>query len=333
MKTKESSAPDECQLALETAEPRYQPNAAVREEAFAKLHMEWREMIAVRRRRKRSMAVGVAASVAAVVSIVMAVQTSFFLGELEPFGQVVRSNGGGLSVRYSSRGGSPPEEEELLVEGAEISTAADARALVRLSGGGTLRFDQNTEVELMSGSTITLHEGAVYFDSNGSHGAATATSLRIVTPAGTVTHLGTQYMARVDRSGTTVGVREGSVSIRSPSTSMTADAGEMIRFDRRNQATDLRLLPHAPVWDWVMEISPPVPVQGASTAEILDWIARESGRQVDYEIGAASAARSEIVDGLPDVAPLTALGALDHASVLEITHSGSAIRVRVASNP
>lgn len=334
MTTNDSSGPDECQFVLETAQPRYQPDATVKKEVFVKLHEEWQDLIAAKRRRKRSMAFGIAASAIVAVSLLMVAQTSMFQRAPDPFGQIVRSNGNGLTVRYGSLDTSFPAEEEHLVEGARISTASDTRVLVRLSGGGTLRFDQNTRVELMSGSTIRLRVGAVYFDSRGRDAASTAAPLSIVTPAGTVTHLGTQYMARVDQSGTAVGVREGSVSIRSPSTSMTAGAGEMIRFDRRNRATDERLSAHAPAWDWVMAIAPRIPSERSSVAEILDWIARESGRRVEYENGAGQAAAREMVAGLPDLPPLIALDALDHAAALvEITQTESLIRVRGTPDP
>lgn len=318
----------EIESVISTAIPRAKPSPEAREAALAALSKEWEDLVVAKKRRKHSVGFAVAASVVLAFSLVLAARTGLLTPEPQTFGQIARSVGDGPLIQRPDEFDTDLVDAGLLIEGDAVTTPDGGRILVHLSGGGALRIDHNTRVELRAGPVLRLRQGAIYFDSRGGNAEPHSdTPLSIETPAGTVTHLGTQYMARVDLSGTTVAVREGSVAIRSPGVSSIADAGRMIRFDRRNRATDQPLSAHAPAWDWVMEIAPSMVLQRASAADILAWIARESGRRIEYEDGAEKFA-DEMIDGLPNVAPLTALGALGVATGLEIELADSTIRVR-----
>ena len=136
-------------------------------------------------------------------------------------------------------------------------------------------------------------------------------------------------MVRVDQRGTAVSVREGKVVVHSTGgVDLSADAGSSVTFDRRNFPSENAITSHSQMWNWIMEIAPRASADRASVAEILEWIARESGRSIVYADGVQSIAESTMIDGLPDVTPLVALDALSAATDLNFELAGAQIWVR-----
>src|SRR5262245_60847043 len=95
--------------------------------------------------------------------------------------------------------------------GQVLMTGADGRASlhyreadVRLDVATTVRFDA---------ARLVLERGAVYVDTGGAR-APGEPNVLIETRFGMVGHTGTQFVARVDDGGLTVGVREGTVFVK-----------------------------------------------------------------------------------------------------------------------
>jgi hypothetical protein len=90
-------------------------------------------------------------------------------------------------------------------------------------------------------------------------------------------------------------VRSGAVSVERAGISETAGAGEQIvagesGIDVSPAAT------YGAEWEWILDAAPPFDLTGKSIAEVLDWVARETGWTVRYEQpGLERAARTMVL--------------------------------------
>ena len=121
----------------------------------------------------------------------------------------------------------------ILSDGEAIQTGMESGLTLAWNDGGSLRLDQNTHLEFVSGTEIYLQSGRIYFDSMPS-GVPTVISdpdtakLTIRTDVGTVRHYGTQFITQVNGDELSVLVREGRVSIEGARVNETASVGEKL---------------------------------------------------------------------------------------------------------
>ena len=94
-----------------------------------------------------------------------------------------------------------------------METSNNGRAAFVLTGGVSVRLDQDTAIVLDGHSEVTLERGAAYVDSGGEPSAAVSEALEIKTPFGSVRHVGTQFEVRLQESL----LRVGFARARSPS--------------------------------------------------------------------------------------------------------------------
>lgn len=315
---------------ISAAPPRLRPSDSVREQTFSALQDEWSGVVEQHSRVRRNRRFGVAAA-ASVVAAFLSIQLGLFDSDPAIFATVARQTGSGLTQSHADLAGDSRSLERVMVD-STVATQPDSRALLYLDGGGSVRLDTNTRLTILAPDQVRLERGALYFDSQGGDAdRVSSIELEVITPAGVVRHLGTQYVVRVERTSTMVGVREGSVAIVSDSVSAITRAGNMISFDSSNRATERPLDAYAPVWNWVMEISPTVISQRTRVVDLLDWISRESGREIVFFEDAESVAETTIVDGLPEVDALTAVDALELATDLSLEVSAGRILVKLSS--
>jgi hypothetical protein len=163
-----------------------------------------------------------------------------------------------------------------------------------------VRLDAGASVRLTSPHRIDLLAGALYADTDpdGTRGAATGRApgegLEIHTAAGVARDVGTRFMTRLVAGADTptlqVLVRDGTVAVERDSDSVFANAGEQV-VARAGAAIELApAATFGPEWAWVIDSAPPFEVAGRSIAEILDWVARETGWTVRYEDAALAEA-------------------------------------------
>jgi ferric-dicitrate binding protein FerR (iron transport regulator) len=212
--------------------------------------------------------------------------------------------------------------------GGTLRTGEGAGAGLLYPDESSLRLGPGSEIELTDAWSLTLRSGTLY--------AATAANrpgrLEVVTPRGRVRHLGTQFEVRYRDSELRLRVREGRVALATDAggVGVVADAGEELsigpsgRMERRPIATD------DPAWHWTELLSPMPPFDGRSAQALLEWAARETGRELVYaDSTAAQRAATVILHGDPgQLAPEAALEVMLattdlHASVAE----GGRIRV------
>jgi ferric-dicitrate binding protein FerR (iron transport regulator) len=258
---------------------------------------EWRSMVAARQRRRRFTSWAAAASVA-----VAAVSVWLVRPLLQPEHAVVASLARVVGSVEQNRGDgrwTPLAASGSLESGTQVRTGTDGRAALQLSNGIELRMDSRTLVVLNDLGHASLAKGAVYVDSGHPPGTP-GPDFGLDTPAGTVTHLGTQYEARITDGNVLVGVREGRVRLAGKSGDIVGDAGEQFTV-RDGQVTRAPLAPTAAAWNWVAEVTPPFVIEGRSVESFLVWAARQTGRTIVYTSpDAARQARSVTLSGTVD---------------------------------
>lgn len=183
----------------------------------------------------------------------------------------------------------------------------DGRISTAIPGGLSLRLDRNARVRFDGRERVTLLEGTLYVDSGGLN---VGPRLTIATPAGDVSHVGTQFQVTVSAAATVVRVREGRVTLISAGgISNAVAAGDELEV--RDGKSQLRHGSPAfgPRWEWLVSVAPTIDVEDRPLAEFLAWLVREHGWQLNYADDALQQRTHEIrlhgsMDGLDTTAML-----------------------------
>jgi hypothetical protein len=317
---------------LRAAGPRVQPPAGMAREVRAAVEAEWRDIVAARQPRRRFAPWLAAASVATLAVGAWFVTSQVMQGPAA-IASVARVTGG-VEYRHGQDGSwQPLQAASTLQRGDDIRTAADGRVALQFTGGLDVRLDAATTLAMDDAGTVRLAAGRVYVDA----GTASAASRDFVvaTTLGQVRHLGTQYMAGLDRgAGLVVAVREGSVAVEGGREPVIARAGESLTLGHDGRVARGTVAAHDEHWAWVQSIVPGFDIEGRSLDEFLGWAARETGRQLVY--GSADAAREAerielkgSVSGLPPEAAVAAV--LTTTPSLEHRFAGGQLRIERAS--
>lgn len=179
---------------------------------------------------------------------------------------------------------------------------------VRLSAGGVLRIKAGAALAFTAADEIELRRGAVYidFDKGSAHGA-----LRVRTPFGVVQHLGTQFEVALLPTQLRVRVREGAVLLQGAA-STRVQAGEEVTVDAANLLQRRAIAPYDGEWAWVETPPGGFDVEGRSVLQLLGWVARESGRRLEFTDDRANqlAARTVLHGSILGMSPDLALRAM-----------------------
>ena len=187
-----------------------------------------------------------------------------------------------------------------LAAGAVLETGREASgAALRLVVGHSVRLDRGTRVRLTSDSSFELERGAVYVDS---FLAADGVGVEISTSYGLVKDIGTQFEVRIGGNASTdltVRVREGDVLFERGDVTHAARAGEELTLRRDSDVVETAPIErHGGAWDWVERVTPPMDIEGAPIASYLEWVSRETGRELRYsEEALAKSAATETLSG------------------------------------
>lgn len=313
---------------LLAAGPRLQPSAEVAHDVRAAVEAEWRAIVAARQARRRYTPWLAAASVAALALGSWLVAPRLMQGPAE-IASVARVTGSVDYRRESAGGWQPLQPGSTLQPGDEIRTAHDGRVALKLDGGLDLRLDAETTLAMNDADTAHLAAGQVYVDA-GAAGAA-ARKFTIDTPLGQVRHLGTQYMAGLDRGGMlTIAVREGSVALDTGREPTIARAGESLTLAHDGRVVRGTVTAQDEQWAWAREIVPAFEIEGRSLDAFLAWAARETGTQLVYSSADAAREAEQIelkgsVSGMPPEAAVAAV--LTTTPSLQHRFAGSQLRI------
>ncbi len=253
---------------LELAGPRQEPPELLRARVHAASLQAWEELPEPSRKARF-----VPIALAATVLVSMVAALLLMVGQDEaavPVGRVVHVQG-----RVDVRGDG---SQEALAAGTLLTTQDGSSLAVTMGASTSLRLSASSSATIQGVDEVWLHQGRIYLD------VADGVGLRIVTPRGTVTDIGTQFEVALGGEKLEVAVREGGVQVEFDNGSVQARAnegwGELLRIDAAQQlhrqplsATDAR-------WQWVVPAGGSF--TGATVHDYLAWAARESGIELDY---------------------------------------------------
>jgi ferric-dicitrate binding protein FerR (iron transport regulator) len=290
---------------------RVEPSDDVKQAIYAAVHAEWRDTVAKRQqRRTRRLWLAAAASIA-VAAIALFMGRSLLDSQGELMANVSRSVGT-VQVREGDTGSwQRIASPQSLHVGENLQTGSDGRIALALEDGVSLRLDHNSRIAFVERDRIDVSKGAVYVDSGTPMSGAGR--LNVGTPAGVVRHVGTQYEARILKSGTRVRVREGRVDVLPANGSThTLQTGEQITVSRSGVEERSRVEPASDEWDWASSAAPYFDIEGRPVHELLAWAGREMGLQVVFASpeSAAEARRAVLSGSVAGLSPQDALVAV-----------------------
>ena len=244
------------------------------------------------------------ASMAAALAVftVLAALYLFQAEEGPPIGRVVRVEHGSLQTATNLF------RKHDLVAGADVpsqeSITSVGTSLIALAHGGLLRVAPGTSFEGVGPNEVLLHSGHVFLDFP--HGAG---QFVLRTSAGSFEHIGTQFEAAVDGGNTRIRVREGSVRMNTAGAVQSVDAGTEVVVSRTGAVARRSLPTYGADWAWVEALAPEFEIENRELADFLAWVARETGRRVEFADDRARdiASHTLLHGSVRGLAPLAAL--------------------------
>jgi FecR protein len=301
--------------------------------ALARIHdaveREWRAAnpsrtrLAMPWRRARWPAVMAAASLFVVATAYMAIQfvpAPVVVGRLE---------------RGTADAARAPIRHRMLSSGDQLrvgdTLTARSPALVALLGGGSLRIEAGSVVIAESELSLSLERGRVYIDIPPAFAAVNR--LRILTAAGAVEHVGTQYEVLSDAQSVRIRVREGRIRLVGGAETVEADGGTELLVRPGGRVARGSVMTYGGDWLWTAALAPDYDIEGRRLADFLVWVSRELGRHLDFEGSRArDVANTTILHGsVLGLAPIEALRNVISTTSLTYEIRGDTIRVHSAT--
>jgi ferric-dicitrate binding protein FerR (iron transport regulator) len=294
----------------------------------AAVEREWQaQRLHTRQTRTRKWAGALAASVAVVAVLLWWTQGQ----STEIAGIVDPTMAQGLVVTGPGPFASASNSQTRLRVGQSVE--ARANTAIRLSNGGSLRMKAGSSLSFVAIGEARLRRGSVYLDFNPTQRSA---SLAVRTPLGVVQHLGTQYEIALQPAQLRVRVREGTVQVHGAVVAQ-AEAGEELTIDPANRLQRRAIIRYGNEWAWAESVaSSDFDAEGKNLRQLLLWVARETGRRLDFSNARVEGMASDTVlhgsiRGLP---PDVALRAMVATTSLAADVRDEVITVRAASpNP
>jgi FecR protein len=204
---------------------------------------------------------------------------------------------------------------------AELGTGTDGRLQVRFSSGVELRVDGNTRLRLTGGAEVQLQGGRIYFDT------ADGGAVRVLTPIGNVSDIGTQFVVELNPTRLDVIVREGAVQIEHRSHIEVARAqpgsGEQLHFTEQGLVSRAAMSTTDPYWHWIGFANTAYQLDNGTLDDYLHKSAHECGLQLKYsDSGSQQAAKTIRPYGTTSLSGC--LGAIDEVLVTNRLHRVSA---------
>jgi ferric-dicitrate binding protein FerR (iron transport regulator) len=290
---------------------------------------EWRAVVRARSRR-RALAVALAAGV---VGLAAAVVLRVRQPEAQWVANVVRIEGQ-PQIEFAGEQ-HQAQAGEALLSGARMQTA-DARVALELGSNSalSLRIDTGSQVLFKAPDVIELQAGALYVDASA---VATTVPLTVHTAAGVVRHVGTRYQVRTvagRMSGIEVSIREGRVEIASNFGTNIGIAGERVAVSTAGGIERSALSAYDASWQWATRVAPPFDIADRSLSAFLEWVARETGRELVYDSPAAQRAATGLMlfGSIAKLDPDTALAAvLSTTKFRRLPSTDGSLRIALAN--
>ena len=304
---------------LKSAGLREKPPADVEQAVRERARAEWRSVVAMRRQHnRRRVSVALAAGVIAAAVGVFAVAPRL-AGPPSAVATVALATG---EVRVMSGwldGWHVVGAGQALLEGQTLETSSSGRGALVLPGGISARIDRGSRLLLAATDRLVLERGTLYVDSGDD--PARDAPLAVVTPTGTVRHVGTQYEVRLLDDAVLVSVRDGAVEWRSTGGEVERSrSGERLTISSDGRIERASIPTYGSAWDWTQDVTPSIDIEGLPLAQFLEWAARETGLEIAYASPEAEAEASGIVVH-GSIAGLTPAQALDAVLATTSVHA------------
>jgi transmembrane sensor len=244
---------------------------------FAAAESVWREKV----NRRRWWRVGVLLAAAATGVLAVGLAQSLWRSAVPPTEVARVDQLDGLVERRTARGRSWAAlgaHDVVLSGGSMLRTGANSGAGLLYPGPVSLRLDADSEIELTDVRRVRLLRGTVYVDT----GYESAGHLEIETPLGRVRHLGTQFELHHASSGLRIRVREGRIVLEGSAGEVVAGAGEQLTLAASGSVERRAITSHDPAWRWTEALAPTPRFAGRPASVLLEWAARETGRELRY---------------------------------------------------
>lgn len=260
------------------------------------------------RNRRRRLMLGLAAGIAALAVSLGAAIHLFETPRIapEPVASVVRVIG---SVRARSADARDwtfvAEDSGPLSTGTVVQAGTGSLAALQLDGV-SLRLASGAEVVLDSPARLQLVRGTVYLDT----GLTSPTrQVAVVTEAGTVTDVGTQFEVHYLDGAYRVRVREGEVLLEHDDGLRRGVAGQQISIAGSGEISIASIAPDDPAWAWVQALATAPDIDRQPLTLLLAWVSRETGASIRYASPAVEhRARTTILHGsIRHLTPIEAL--------------------------
>lgn len=272
---------EDIEQVLKSAGPRPRPPVEVERAVRKRLHAEWLAMVAGKRRdRRRQTAFALAAGI-----LVAAIGIWFAAPRLTEPPDVIATLAVAEGEMRVKSGWIPVwrqvVDSQPLLKGQTLETGPAGRGALTLPGGISVRLDSRSLLTITSAEHLTLDRGALYVDAGPA--VSPASRLDVMTPSGSVRHIGTQYEVRLMGKDVRLRVREGRIEWR-------ARTGDIERSQTGEQLTiagdgtvERRAIPrYGESWDWIAATAPVIDIEGLPLGRFLSWVGRELGREIAY---------------------------------------------------
>jgi ferric-dicitrate binding protein FerR (iron transport regulator) len=174
-----------------------------------------------------------------------------------------------------------------LAVGQGLKTGPSGRGALALPGGVSARLDHDTLLNITGAEELTLVRGALYVDAGPV--ASPESRLDVITPSGSVRHVGTQYEVRLTEAGVRLRVREGRVEWHARTGGFEQSGrGEQLMIAGDGTVERQAMPLYGEAWDWTAATAPGIEIEGLPLTRFLVWAARELGREVIYSTPATA---------------------------------------------
>lgn len=262
---------------LNLAGRRSEPPAEIRDRVFDNVLTEWQQLPEKKKFSFRLVRPQVLAASLIITLITFAGGWKMLLGGEEVYvGELVFSSGQFAIL------GDKQLHDNFLSDGVMIHTGEDGRLSIRLLKRTEVRLDVNTQISFRKNAELWLHSGRIYIDSPGAD-----EGVKVVTPFGPVSDIGTQFTVNVASDEVEVAVREGLVNIAldSGNVSINADDGgaERITINKDDEVNRSQVSNNDVHWGWIHLAAAEFKLDNSSVHAFLQWASRESGLKLIFE--------------------------------------------------
>lgn len=217
-----------------------------------------------------------------------------------------------------------------IAAGARLRTGAIAGLALELDSGTSVRLASHSELAIESGRAMRLLTGTMYVDTGPAQASGT---LRVETAMGTVSDVGTIFQITAQPDSLRIQVREGQVQLDSagPAARIQSTAGEQLEVDENSTVRRSAFPGTDPAWAWAEALAAGPDMEGRSLLEFLAWVARQTGRRLQFQGPDIEAQAREVVlhGKTRDLTPLQALDLMLSTTDLEyVLSADEAIVIR-----